>query len=77
MDSVTFLFANFNHNVFFQVDIHVRFAAFEEEQGRREAALNVLKKIEKQHPELISLPLKRVNLERRLGNVEEVHNLYR
>ena len=33
--------------------------------------------MEKQHPQLMNIQLRRINLERRRGNIEEVHALYK
>lgn len=64
------------HHLPTKVDIHVQYAAFEEEQGQYEAALAILKKIQKEHPNLLSLALRQINIERRQGNIEAVHRLY-
>jgi len=59
-----------------KVDLHEQWAAFEECKGDSEAASKVLENLEKAHPELISLILRRINLERRRGNHEKVSELY-
>jgi pre-mRNA-processing factor 39 len=59
-----------------KVDIHARWAAFEELAGDFNAAARILEEQEKLHPELISLKLKRINVERRRGNDEKVCELY-
>ncbi|TRY76315.1 hypothetical protein TCAL_12029 [Tigriopus californicus] len=64
------------HHLPTKVDIHVQYAAFEEEQGQYETSLAILKKIQKEHPNLLSLALRQINIERRQGNVEAVHRLY-
>jgi hypothetical protein len=51
--------------IYSQVDIHARWAAFEETAGDSEKAAAVLEGLEKAHPELVSLQLRRINLERR------------
>ena len=48
-----------------QVDIHARWAAFEETVGDADKAASILDSLEKAHPELVSLQLRRINLERR------------
>ena len=65
------------HHLPTKVDIHLQFSAFEEDLGNYEAAADILKKCESKHPEMLSLLLRRINLERRRGNVAEVHNLYK
>ncbi|XP_023324789.1 pre-mRNA-processing factor 39 [Eurytemora carolleeae] len=59
-----------------KVDIHCRWAAFEELNGDFDTAAKILEDQEKLHPELISLKLKRINVERRRGNDEKVCELY-
>jgi len=59
-----------------KVDLHEKWAAFEECKGDSEAASKILENLEKAHPELISLILRRINLERRRGNNERVCELY-
>jgi len=59
-----------------KVDLHEKWAAFEECGGDAEAASKVLENLEKAHPELISLLLRRINLERRRGNNEKASELY-
>jgi hypothetical protein len=51
--------------IYCQVDIHARWAAFEETAGDSEKAAAVLEGLERAHPELVSLQLRRINLERR------------
>ncbi len=65
------------HHLPGKVDIHLRFAAFEEERGNFDRAAEILEGISSRQPSLLSLMLRRVNLERRRGNVSEVHRLYR
>ena len=48
-----------------QVDIHARWAAFEETTADADKAASILESLEKAHPELVSLQLRRINLERR------------
>ena len=64
------------HHLPAKVDIHLHYAAFEETLGDFEKSANVLKSIEEKHPEMLSLMLRRINLERRRGNVSQVHQLY-
>jgi len=59
-----------------KVDIHIQWASFEEKQQNFDAAASVLENIEKSHPQLISLMMARVNLERRRGNNDKVSELY-
>ena len=59
-----------------KVDIHIHWASFEEKLQNFEAAATVLENIEKAHPQLISLVMARVNLERRRGNHERVSSLF-
>jgi len=59
-----------------KVDLHERWAAFEECKGDSEEASKILENLEKAHPELISLILRRINLERRRGNNEKACELY-
>ena len=49
----------------FKVDIHLKWAVFEEIQGNYEKASEILGNLEKSHPELTSVKLRRANLERR------------
>jgi len=59
-----------------KVDLHAKWAAFEEVNGDFEAASEIFKNLETCHPELISLIMRRINLERRRGNNEKVNELY-
>eukprot|EP00092_Neocalanus_flemingeri_P037907 GFUD01041262.1.p1 GENE.GFUD01041262.1~~GFUD01041262.1.p1 ORF type:complete len:747 (+),score=270.92 GFUD01041262.1:56-2296(+) len=65
-----------NNHLPTKVDMHSRWAAFEEIQGDFDEASVILENLEKSHPELISLLLKRINLERRRGNGEKACELY-
>merc|ERR1712110_548639 len=65
------------HHLPKKVEIHLAWAAFEEQQQNFEACSIILKNLEKQHPQLMSIQLRRINLERRRGNIEEVHRLYK
>merc|ERR1719186_841067 len=57
-------------------DAHAQWAAFEEVQGDFDAASKILENLETSHPELISLLLRRINIERRRGNNEKAGELY-
>lgn len=60
-----------------KVDIHLNWAAFEESRGNFEQAKQILEKLVKKNPQLMSVLLRRINLERRSGNIESVHSLYK
>jgi len=64
------------HHLPSKVDVHCRWATFEESSGNFSAAAEIFEKVEKAHPQLVSLQLRRVNLERRRGNTQEASNLY-
>merc|ERR1711899_535319 len=64
------------HHLPKKVEIHLAWAAFEEQQQNFDACSEILQNLEKQHPQLMSIQLRRINLERRRGNLEEVHRLY-
>lgn len=59
-----------------KIEIHSRWAAWEEQCGEVEEAANILETLEKAHPGLLSVLLSRVNLERRRGRVETACSLY-
>ena len=59
-----------------QVDIHIQWAAFEEKMGNFDGASSVFRDIEERNPQLLSLMLARINLERRRGNLSGVATLY-
>ena len=59
-----------------KVDIHIQWAAFEEKLGNYQGAAEVLENIEKTHPQMITLVMARINLERRRGNHEKLSELY-
>jgi len=65
------------HHMPDKVDVHLSWAAYEEEKGQTEQARVILENLQKKHPELMSVNLRRINLERRAGNVEQVHELYK
>jgi len=59
-----------------KVDVHLKWAVFEEIQGNYAKAGEILANMEKNHPELTSVKLRRANLERRGGNDEMAVKLY-
>lgn len=60
-----------------KVDIHLNWAGFEEQHGNFDQAKNILTNLEEKHPELMSILLRKINLERRAGHLDEVHGLYK
>uniref|UniRef100_A0A3P8ZYS7 Pre-mRNA-processing factor 39 n=1 Tax=Esox lucius TaxID=8010 RepID=A0A3P8ZYS7_ESOLU len=58
-------------------NIHLLWAAFEEQQGSIEEARGILKSLEEAVPSLAMVRLRRVSLERRHGNLEEAEALLR
>nr|DBA14449.1 TPA: hypothetical protein GDO54_005419 [Pyxicephalus adspersus] len=54
---------------------HLLWAAFEEQQGNIDDAKNILKSLEDRTENLAMVRLRRVNLERRSGNLNEAENL--
>ncbi|KAJ8009469.1 hypothetical protein DPEC_G00089200 [Dallia pectoralis] len=58
-------------------NIHLLWAAFEEQQGSVEEARGILKSLEEAVPSLVMVRLRRVSLERRHGNLEEAEALLR
>jgi len=65
------------HHLPNKVDVHVQFAALEEIKGNHEAAGRLLADCHERNPDHLSLALRRINFERRRGNADLVHNLYR
>jgi pre-mRNA-processing factor 39 len=65
------------HHLSNKIDIHLAWAAFEESLRDFDAAIEILEKIEKLHPKLMSIVVRRINAERRRGNLSAVHNLYK
>ncbi len=65
------------HHLQTKVDIHLRYSAFEETKSNFDRAAEILDKISLKHPDMLSLMLRRVNLERRRGNIAAVKRLYR
>jgi len=59
-----------------KVDIHIRWAVFEEVQGDLDHAAVILEKLEATHPELTSVTLRRAHLERRRDREEQAVKLY-
>ena len=56
--------------------IITRWAAWEEKVGESGEASRILEQLELAHPGLVNVLLKRVNLERRRGRIEEACKLY-
>ena len=65
------------HHLTTKVDVHLAWSAFEETQLNFDRAIEVLEKIEKEHPKMMSLVSRRINAERRRGNAASVHSLYK
>ncbi len=66
------------HHLPDKLDLHLKFANFEERRSQFGNAAEVLKRLEvRQHPQTLSLMLQRINLERRRNNLTSVHELYR
>ena len=65
------------HHLPEKIDIHLSWAAYEEEKGQTDKARTILENLQKRHPELMSVILRRINLERRAGNLEKVHEFYK
>jgi len=65
------------HHLPKKVDIHLAWAAFEEQEQNYDACSEILKNLEAQHPELMSIHLSRIYLERRRGNIDEVHKIFK
>ncbi|CAB4056542.1 PRPF39 [Lepeophtheirus salmonis] len=64
------------HHLRGKVDIHLRRAEFEEKLGNLLLASEILSKLESKHPEAVGFSLKRINLERRQGNHDQVRKLF-
>ncbi len=60
-----------------KVNIHLSWAAFEEQKGNGVKSAEILEKLESKHPNLVNVMLSRINLERRQGNVDSVHKLFK
>jgi len=58
------------------IDLHEKWAEFEERQGDFEAAGTIYENLMLAHPLLVGLRMKRINVERRKGNYENVCNLF-
>ncbi|KAK3092313.1 hypothetical protein FSP39_001188, partial [Pinctada imbricata] len=56
--------------------IHLAWAAFEERQGHRETAMDILNNLEKAVPGLVMVSMRRISLERRSGNSGEAESLF-
>ena len=65
------------HHLPSKVDIHLNWAAFEEQHGHYDKATDILTTVETKHPDLLSVLLRRINLERRCDHHDEVHKLYK
>lgn len=59
-----------------KVELHCSWAAWEEKQGCGGEAGRILEALEEGHPRLVTILLRRVNLERRRGNEAEACKLY-
>jgi len=59
-----------------KVDLHTKWATWEERCGEAGEACRVLEGLEEQHPGLVSITLHKLNLERRRGRLEEACRLY-
>ena len=65
------------HHLPDKVDIHLNWAAFEEQRGHYGEASKILLNVGEKHPQLVSVLMRRINLERRIGHNDEVHKLYK
>merc|ERR1719376_653256 len=65
------------HHLPAKMSLHLAWSAFEERQGDIDKASEILQTLEGFHPQMLSIMLKRINLERRRGNEAEVHNLFK
>ncbi|XP_075223787.1 pre-mRNA-processing factor 39-like isoform X3 [Lycorma delicatula] len=57
-------------------NLHLYWAVYEESQGNAEKAREILANLEKIVPSLMQVAFRRINLERRTGNLEEAAALY-
>ena len=60
-----------------KVDIHLAWSAFEERYKNFDKAIEILNSIEKHHPKLMSLTNRKINAQRRCGNLTAVHAIYK
>ena len=65
------------HHLPNNVEIHLAWSALEESQGNFDGAIEILEKIEKIHPKLMSVACRRINAVRRSGNLALAHSLYK
>jgi pre-mRNA-processing factor 39 len=65
------------HHLATKVDVHLAWSAFEETRQNFDRAIEILEKIEKEHPKMMSLMSRHINAERRRGNADSVHSLYK
>jgi len=65
------------HHLPKKVDIHLAWAAFEEQEQNYEACSEIYTNLVVQHPDLISIQLNRIYLERRKGNIDEVQKIFK
>lgn len=56
--------------------IHMMWAAFEENLNNTDKAASILESLDKRHPNLLQVAYRRINLERRRGNLEKCEELY-
>lgn len=59
-----------------KVNLHLMWAAFEETINNADKASKILENIDKNHPNLLQVAYRRINLERRRGNLDACVNLY-
>ncbi|KAL0269665.1 UNVERIFIED_CONTAM: hypothetical protein PYX00_007316 [Menopon gallinae] len=57
-------------------NLHLQWAVFEESKGCYDKAASILANLEKNIPDLLSVAYRRINLERRRGNLDKVCELY-
>ncbi|KAG5671606.1 hypothetical protein PVAND_001799 [Polypedilum vanderplanki] len=60
-----------------KINLHVMWAAFEEAQGYADKAASILDNIDKKHPHLLQIAYRRINLERRRGDLIAAAQLYK
>lgn len=65
------------HHLPSKIDIHLEWSAFEERQGDIDKAAEILANLEKAHPQMLNIQLRRINLERRRSNHSEVQELFK
>lgn len=57
-------------------NLHLQWAVFEESQGCFDKAASILANLEKSVPNLLQVAYRRINLERRRGDLDKVCELY-